>query len=91
MYFLQITLDNPSTKPLTYRALLRGESASQFSIVGVSETITVSTLTCISTTGAFLEKSSGGSSSRAEGPHPLYIAHAHITPVMLRIIVHIAQ
>ena len=36
--------------------------------------------------GAFLEKSSGGSSSRAEGPHPLYIAHTHITPVMFRII-----
>ena len=32
-------------------------------------------------TGAFLEKSSGGSSSRAEGPHLLYIAHVHITPV----------
>ena len=36
--------------------------------------------------GAFLEKLSGGSSSRAEGPHPLYIAHAHIIPLMLRII-----
>ena len=42
------------------------------------------------TAGAFLEKSSGGSSSRAEGPHPLYIAHAQIKSVILRII-HIAQ
>ena len=40
-YFLQITLDNPSTKTLKYRALLRGEHASKFIIVGSPETITV--------------------------------------------------
>ena len=39
--FLQITLDNPSTKTLKYRALLRGEHASKFIIVGSPETITV--------------------------------------------------
>ena len=38
--------------------------------------------------GAILEKLSGGSSSRFE-PHPLYIMHAQITPILLRM--HIAQ
>ena len=46
--FLQITLDNPSTKTLKYRALLRGEHASKFIIVGSPGTITVRSiyLTC---------------------------------------------
>ena len=43
---VQISLDNPSSKPLTYHALLRGEDANKFSIVGGADTITVSILHC---------------------------------------------
>lgn len=42
---MQITLENSSSKPLTYRALIRGEGASKFSVVEGSDTITVSILT----------------------------------------------
>ena len=40
---VQLTLENPSSKPLRYRILLRGDHASKFTVVGGSDTITVST------------------------------------------------
>ena len=39
---MQVHLQNPSTKPLVYRALIRGENAEDFSIAEGKETITVS-------------------------------------------------